>query len=85
MLCTRQVLVDTNTPASVATSLKAVLDPWFEARATELKPDPTVLFYGPSTDPMKISIAVYFSFAFNGEVACSLSSNPISCAVRVAR
>lgn len=25
-----------------------------------------VLFFGPSTDPMKISIAVYFHFAFNG-------------------
>ena len=25
-----------------------------------------VLFFGPSTDPMKISIAVYFHFSFNG-------------------
>ena len=36
------MLVDTETPASVVTTLKEVLDPWFEARPTELKPDPTV-------------------------------------------
>ena len=38
------MLVDTDTPASVVTALKEVLDPWFEARPTELRPDPTVNF-----------------------------------------
>lgn len=51
----RQVLVDTDTPGEVCTALKEILDPWFEARSTELRPDPTVAFFGPSTDPMKAS------------------------------
>lgn len=50
-----QVLVDTDTPGEVCTVLKEILDPWFEARSTELRPDPTVAFFGPSTDPMKAS------------------------------
>ena len=46
--------MDTDTPASVCSELTALLEPWFEERATEFKDGPTVAFYGPSTDPCKV-------------------------------